>query len=170
MQTTLTLWQPNKAHIAREQISQLKDMQSTIHFEWFAKSLMGHIWWNQTNEWHMNLANTYVSMSWGISSKSSNVLWLASKVWFIFLFSKISSPDSTNSVHPDVSFGISLICKQIKHHHPQRPWPYWSKLDFLIRINEKVNFWCKQLSTNRWCRSKRSKQQFSVFEMRNQST
>lgn len=53
---------------------------------------------------------TYVSISWGISSKSSKVLWLASIVWFIFLFSKICSADSMNSVHPDVSFGISFIC------------------------------------------------------------
>ena len=53
---------------------------------------------------------TYVSISWGISSKSSKVLWLASIVWFIFLFSRICSADSMNSVHPDVSFGISFIC------------------------------------------------------------
>lgn len=58
-----------------------------------------------------NLFKTYVSMSWGISSKSSKVLWFASRVWFNFLFSKISSADSINSVQPDVRFGISVICK-----------------------------------------------------------
>lgn len=56
-------------------------------------------------------SNTYVSISWGISSKSSKVLWFASSVWFIFLFSKICSADSINSVQPEVSFGISVICK-----------------------------------------------------------
>lgn len=58
-----------------------------------------------------NDKSTYVSISWGISSKSSKVLWFASNFWFIFLFSKISSADSTNSVHPDVNFGTSAIYK-----------------------------------------------------------
>ena len=58
-----------------------------------------------------SFASTYVSISWGISSKSSKVLWFASNIWFIFLFSKICSADSINSVHPDVNFGISVIYK-----------------------------------------------------------
>ena len=60
--------------------------------------------------------NTYVSISWGISSKSSTILWFASNVWFIFLFSKISSAASKNSVPPDIKFGVSFICKGGKLH------------------------------------------------------
>lgn len=57
------------------------------------------------------MTKTYVSISWGISSKSSRVLWFASNVWFIFLFSNICSAEVLNSLQPEVSLGISLICK-----------------------------------------------------------
>ena len=62
----------------------------------------------------------YVSINCGISSKSSNVVWLASNVWLSFLSSKICCADSTNSVQPDVKFGISSIYNGA--------WTTWSNI------------------------------------------
>ena len=98
-----------------------------------------------------------MSISCGISSKSSKVLWLASNVWLSFLSSKICCADSTNSVQPDVKFGISSIYNgaqtawsNISHHTFNVAWiKQWYNASIPHRKRQK-KIWHLLYLQSRW--------------------